>query len=59
MVLYSKFKLLYNRIIILLYYHKLHRKNNESTQEWMCWAKNQGSGVSVQRIRHATDRAIH
>ena len=34
-VLWSKFKLPYNRIVILLQYHKLHRKSIWSTQEWM------------------------
>ena len=36
-VLCSKFKLQHNRIVISLQVQNLHRKGNESAQEWMGW----------------------
>ena len=34
-MLHRKFKPQHNRFVILLQYHKLHRKDNKCVQEWM------------------------
>ena len=49
----------HNRIIISLQHHTLHRKNNESTQEWMGRLRAKAMDVAISRKQQVTDRTIH